>query len=141
MKLATALVGTGNGGLSVYRGMREDSRVDGFQFWAIDEDYAATYGSEIIEAEIVDESTILDLRECVDEYGDYDGAKIEEACEGLAEAMGIDAETIIGRDQLWDCSPDEHASAVALLRAAGFQGWRWFEGNGDQEAFCLLVAE
>ena len=141
MKLATALVGTGNDGLPVFRGMRDDSRVDEFQFWAIDEDYAATYGNKIIEAEIVDESTILDLRECVDENGDYDGAKIDDACEGLAEAMGIDTETIVGRDQLWDFSADEHASAVAVIRAAGYQGWRWFEGNGDQEAFCLLVSE
>jgi hypothetical protein len=140
MKLATALVGTGNSGLSVFRGIRDASRVDEYQFWAVDRDYAAQYGGEIIEAEIVDESLILDLRGCVDECGDYDGAKIEAACEGLAEAMGIDADTVVGRDQLWDCCNDDHAAAVACIKAAGFIGWRWFEGNGDNEAFCLVVA-
>lgn len=141
MKLATALSGIGNGGTTVYRGVRDDSRTEEFQFWAVDRDYAAEYGGEIIEAEIVDESLILDLRECVDEAGDYDGAKINEVCQGLAEAMGIDSEIIIERDRLWDCSEDEHASAVACIKAAGYLGWRWFEGNGDQEAFCLVVGE
>lgn len=140
MKLATALVGRGNGGTSVFRGMRDDSRVDSFQFWAADRDYAAAYSDgEIVEAEVAGEALILDLRGCVDADGDYDGSLIDAACPGLAEAMGIDADTTIERDRLWDCSPDEHASAVACVRAAGFQGWLWFEGDGDQEAYCLLV--
>lgn len=139
MKLATALMGVGNGGRQVFRGTHDGSRINEFQFWSPDPDYAAQYGSDLLEAEVADDAALLDLRECVDADGDYDGAAIEAACPGLAEAMGIDAETIIGREQLWDCSRDEHASAVACVRAAGYQGWIWWEGNGDDEAYCLFV--
>lgn len=140
MKLANALVGCGNDGLSVFRGMRTDSRVNEFQFWTVDSTYAAEFG-EVIEAEIADESMILDLRECVDAAGDYCGQSLDELLPGLADALGIDTETTIERYRLWECVGDEYAAATKLVRDAGYLGWRWFEGNGDQEAFCLLVAE
>lgn len=137
MKLPTVLIGAGNGGLPVYRGIRHGSRESSYQFWTIDASYAGRYGDEILEAEILDESMILDLRGCTDPDGDYSGEMLDAACPGLADAMGIDRETVIGRDKLWDCSRDEHASAVACIRAAGWLGWRWFEG--DDEAFCLIL--
>lgn len=139
MKLATALSGVGNGGLPLFRGVRDGSRVDAYQFWSVHRDYAATYGGEIVEAELCGEAGILDLRECLTADGLYDGEAIDAACPGLAEAMGIDADTVIERSRLWDCCHDEHAAAVEVIRAAGYRGWRWYEGGGDDEAFCLLV--
>ena len=114
-------------GIIVYRGIRDDSRAEVYSFWAVDESYAASYGGGVIEGQISNEAIILDITEMIDAAGDISGASLDAAIPGLADAMGIDDESSIEADRLWDAAGDDLSRVVELLNDHAFDGFRWVE--------------
>jgi len=141
--LPVALTSYGDG-QTLYRGVRANgaskSRDDIYEFWTPEESYAESYANdEVKEAVLQRDANILDFdEEFLTSSGDYSGELIDERIPGLADALGIDRETEIERDRLWDVAGDDLTKAANLLRLAGFDGWKWREGDGTNEAILLL---
>ena len=121
----------------LYRAIRDGSRADRYSFWAVDRDYAEQYGGEVIEGQIQPEANILDITEMIDGGGYIHGETLDAAVPGLADALGIDVETEIECDRLWDAAGDDLTSAADLLDDAGFDGFRWVE-DCRREAYLLI---
>lgn len=124
---------TGNSGLKLYRGLREESRTTVYSFWAPDPNYAAQYSDsgDIIAAELNANATILDLISVIDADGYVAGNRINDLMSGLAEALGIDGDTEIEADRLWDAAGDDLSDVAELLSENGYEGMRWIENNKD----------
>ena len=126
-----------DGHQNLYRGLREDgSRMDVYSFWAVDRDYAEQYGT-VVEGQLRPEADILDITEMIDDEGYIHGQKLDAAVVGLAAALGIDAETEIECDRLWDTAGNDLTKAAKLLDDAGFDGFRWVE-DCRREAYLLI---
>jgi len=126
-----------DGTRSLYRAIREGSRTDRYSFWAVDRDYAEQYGAEVVEGQLRPDADLLDITEMIDAEGYIHGEKLDSAVAGLADALGIDAETEIECDRLWDAAGDDLTKAVDLLENAGFDGFRWVE-DARREAYLLI---
>jgi hypothetical protein len=132
-----------SGGIPVYRGLRSGkykTRTGGYTFWTPESEYAQGYADEsgkVVEAYLTDTRGILDLTEMVEDGGWIHGKQIDEAVPGLADALGIDAETEIELERIWDYAGEDLSDAADKLRQAGYEGMRWLENNGN-EAYMLL---
>jgi hypothetical protein len=131
-----------SGGIPVYRGTRPNSRGSTYTFWTPERDYAEGYmneGGDLEAAYLTDTREILDMTAMIRD-GYISGSEIDSAVPGLAEALGIDAETEIESDRLWDAAGEDLTAASHLLREAGYRGFRWVENNNN-EAYLLLHDE
>lgn len=127
----------GESNTMLYRGLREESNTDAHSWWAPDRNYAAGYGDTIIAAGLKSDACILDLTTLIDTDGYITGKAIDEEIAGMADALGIDTETEVDANQLWDASAQDLDTVATLLNAAGWDGFRWIE-NENNEAYFLL---
>ena len=135
--LPRALKSEGN---PVYRGLREGSLTDSrWSWWAEDRDYAESYGAEVVEGRLPSDADIIDLTTAIGADGYVQGATLEAMIPGLADALGIDAETDIECDRLWDAAGDDLTKLADLLDANGFDGMKWVEQ--DRRVAYLLLAD
>lgn len=126
----------------LFRGCREESRTERYQWWTPNAGYAASYSEcGVKSAFLRSDAQILNLLEedCWTESGLYSGEKLEAILPGLPAALRIETEDEIERDRLWDIAGDDLTNLADLLKNAGFDGMRWIEGDGSDEALLLIV--
>lgn len=126
----------------LYRGVRSNSRANGYQFWSPSQEYAAAYSDgEVVCGALREGAAILNLIEadCCDEDCWYVAEKLETLLAGLPAALRMESDAVISRDQLWDVAGDDLSALADLLANNGYDGMRWLEGNGSDEALLLIV--
>lgn len=144
-KIPTAICGASGANEQIlYRGIRENSRTDRYQFWATSRQYAAAYAGhdgQIMSGALRGDAAILNLisDDACDEDGWYAAEKLERMLPGLPSALGMAADDVISRDRLWDVAGDDLSGLADLLAANGFDGMRWLEGDGGDEALLLII--
>lgn len=126
----------------LYRGLRENSRSDKYQWWSPDAAYAAAYADgDVICGALREGCAILNLIEadCCDEDGWYAFEKLEAILPGLPAAMKMATDDVLSRDQAWEVLGDDCSALAEFIGNAGYDGLRWMEGNGNNEALLLVV--
>lgn len=120
----------------IYRGLRDGSRSEDWSWWAEDRDYAQSYGGEVVEGRLPADATILDATQAIVD-GWISGGSLDAIEPGLAAACGLDADSEVEADRLWDCCHDEHDGLAAFLIENGYDGIKWCEQ--DMRVAYLLI--